>query len=85
MKPTKKPSREKPLTAAQIEALRELGDERWMFLRDTIASALSSRGLVESKHVLRRTIVSNDGVERQFALAYRRTSAGRQHLQALER
>jgi hypothetical protein len=84
MKPPK-PQRQKPLTAAQIEALQSLGDERWMFLPDTIAAALSSRGFVESKHVLRRTIVSNDGVQRQFALAYRRTAAGRQHLQALER
>lgn len=83
MKPTKKPQREKPLTAAQIEALRELGDEGWMFLRDTIASALSSRGLVESRHVLRRTILSNEGVERQFAWAYRRTLKGRQYLETV--
>lgn len=83
MKPPK-PQRQKPLTAAQIEALQSLGDERWMFLRDTIAAALSSRGFVESKHVLRRTIVSNEGVERQYGLAYRRTPAGREFLKSID-
>lgn len=57
-----------------------------MFIaRADIAKALLARKFVESREVLRRTIVSDEGVERQFATAYRRTATGRKFAEQMEK